>query len=132
MLKRDFITDSLGNKSDDRREKFFRKLWLPLLRCHRAQGSLRLGHPYGGPSGQGLAARPVPPPQPGAGQPGDTRAAPVPGIGHLPWSGPSHHGPVGEPGLAEPTTRQGRAVRSWRPALLWHRWSRESLLPVNF
>lgn len=33
-------------------------------------------------------------------------------------------GPVGGPSSAVPMAGQGRAVGSWRPALLWHWWDR--------
>lgn len=54
-----------------------------------------LGH-----QGRAWQPQPTPSPQPGAGQPGDTGAAPAPGTCHLPgdWGGDTTglgHGPVG-------------------------------------
>lgn len=55
--------------------------WVSVCWCH-------LMAPLEEPSGQGLASRTHPTPQPGAGQLGGTRAAPAPGIGHLSGDGP--------------------------------------------
>jgi len=63
--------------------------------------------------------RAIPPPQPGAGQPGGTGTATAPDIRHLPGDGDRPgHGPVGGSGSARPVAGQGRAVGSWRAALL--------------
>lgn len=45
------------------------------------------GFPWRGLRGRAPNPGPVPPPQPGAGQPGGSRAAPAPCLGHLPGDG---------------------------------------------
>lgn len=67
---------------------------------------------------------PVPPPQPRAGQLGGTRELSGPGTGHLWGWGWAKDGLKYESSSVEPMAGQGRAVVSWRPALLWHRWGR--------
>ena len=51
--------------------------WLPGAGCREHCKLPQVGH------GRAWQPWPVPPPQPGAGQPEGTRAAPAPGIGHL-------------------------------------------------
>jgi len=80
-----------------------------------------------GPSGQGLASRAGPTAsargeQPGApGQPQPQHQGP-PGTGSA--KAGLGCGPTGVPGSEEPLARLGRAVGSWRLALLWLCWGR--------
>lgn len=92
------------------------------------------GGPHRRPSGQALAvrARPTAPTRSGAA--GGHQGNLSPGHRAPPrgWAeAKPSHGPVGGPGSVEPMAGQGRAVRSWRLALLRHGWGRDSLLPLN-
>jgi len=72
-----------------------------------------------GPGSQGPSHRP----SQEEGSQGGTRTAPA--IGHLPGDRDRQgHGPLGRPGSMGPMAGQGRAVGSWRAALLRRRWGR--------
>lgn len=60
--------------------------------------------------------------QPGAGQPGSTRATPDPGIRHPPWDEPRPG--RGGPKLGGTMAGQDRAVGSRRLVLQQHHWGR--------
>lgn len=73
-----------------------------------------------GSGSQGLSTTPA-----RSGQPGGTGATPALGIRYLPGDGPRLGWDVGPwMGLAQLAPWPGRTVRSWRLALLWHRWCR--------
>lgn len=123
MPRRDFVTDSRGNKTDDRGEEFSRKLWLPPSGCHMGPRTPWVCGVHTGVH-QERAWQPglIPPPQPGTEQPGDHRQ-PQPRHWPVPWGWPKarpSHGPVS--GLAGRT--QGRAGEGCEelensPAVAW-------------
>ena len=81
-----------------------------------------VGDPHGGGSMAGPASlSPSHPPARSSRGHRDSRS-PMHQAPHWGWgwaeAGPGH-GPVVGPGSAGPIARQGRAVGSWRPALLW-------------
>ena len=81
------------------------------------------GAPHGGVAGQGLAARARPTAPATSRVAGAHQGSPSPTHGAPRWGrGRAEarlgRGPVGGPGSARPMAGQGRAVGSWRPALL--------------
>lgn len=90
--------------------------------------------PHGCPLGQALAVRahPTAPARSGAAGGHQGNLSPQHRPPHRGWAeAKPSRGPVGGPSSVEPMVGQGRAVRSWRLALLRPGWGRDSLLPLN-